>query len=204
MDPTIALHPVRDFAASPHLDEATVLLAAAPLDAIGYGFTSSAYVIGADGEAQMVDRIAARANGIPVAATCAAAVDGLRRLGVERLAVVNPPWFDDELNSLGTAYFSDQGFDVVFSSQAKLPSGQREIEPADLYEFVRGHWPKAADGLFIGGNGLRAVGVIDALEADLDRPVLTANQALFWRLLGLAGKTQAVTGYGRLFELQGE
>ncbi|WP_214369824.1 hypothetical protein [Pseudonocardia sp. H11422] len=32
-----------------------------------------------------------------------------------------------------------------------------------------------AEAVTIGGNGLRAVGAIDALEAELDRPVLTAK-----------------------------
>src|SRR5919206_4977659 len=51
MDPTIPLAPVRAFAEPPHVDNAAELLAAAPLDAIAYGFTSSAYVIGVEGEA---------------------------------------------------------------------------------------------------------------------------------------------------------
>src|SRR5215210_6871903 len=51
MDPTIPLAPVRAFAEPPLVDDAAELLAAAPIDAIGYGFTSSAYVIGVEGEA---------------------------------------------------------------------------------------------------------------------------------------------------------
>src|SRR5919107_2546964 len=46
MDPTIPLVPVRAFAEPPHLDKAAELLAAPPLNAIAYGFTSPAYVIG--------------------------------------------------------------------------------------------------------------------------------------------------------------
>src|SRR5688500_16224722 len=46
MDPTIPLAPVRAFAEPPHVDDAVELLAAAPVQAIAFGFTSSAYVIG--------------------------------------------------------------------------------------------------------------------------------------------------------------
>jgi maleate isomerase len=59
--------------------------------------------------------------------------------------------------------------------------------------------PDSAEAVVVGGNGFRAVGVIDALEEALGRPVLTANQALLWRLLGLAGSGAQVSGYGRLF-----
>ena len=65
---------------------------------------------------------------------------------------------------------------------------------------MREHVPAEADAVYIGGNGLRAVGIIQALEEDLRTPVLTANQALRWHLLRLAGTHTPVSDYGRLFE----
>jgi maleate isomerase len=47
MDPTIRSGPVRPFADPPHVDDAVTLLAAAPVQTIAFGFTSSAYVLGA-------------------------------------------------------------------------------------------------------------------------------------------------------------
>jgi maleate isomerase len=200
VDPTIPLPPVRALAEPPHVDEAAELLAAAPLDAIGYGFTSSAYVIGAEGESAMLSRLGKRTRNIPLTATCSAAVLALRALGVERLTLVHPPWFDEELDAMGAAYFRGQGFDVVSSGPAGLPSDQQQVEPSSLYDWVRQQTPVAADGVFIGGNGFRAVGVIGALEPALGHPVVTANQALFWALLGLSDANHEVAGYGRLFE----
>jgi maleate isomerase len=201
MEPTIPISEVRSFADPPQIDDAAELLAAAPIDAIGCGFTASAYALGADGEAAMLARLEARSGEIPVTATASAAAAALRRIGVDRVALVHPPWFDTELSLLGGAYFEGHGFEVVISASAELPSEQRLIEPAALFEWVRANTPDAADGVFIGGNGFRSVGVIQALEADLGRPVVTANQALLWRLLGLAGSGAVVKGYGRLLEL---
>jgi maleate isomerase len=198
MDPTIPLAPVRTFAEPPHVDDAVELLAAAALNAIAFGFTSSAYVIGHDGEAAMIRRLSERSRGIPVVATCAAATEGMRALGVERLALFSPPWFDSELDDLGAAYFESQGFQVVHHGPCGLPSDQHGIRPADLYDWVREHVPEGADGVFIGGNGFRAVGVIESLERELGRPVLTANQALFWDALRAGGMRVPVRGYGRL------
>jgi maleate isomerase len=59
--------------------------------------------------------------------------------------------------------------------------------------------PDEAQGVFIGGNGFRAAGAIDALEHAIGRPVLTSNQVLLWSLLACAEATFEVTGYGRLF-----
>jgi maleate isomerase len=199
MDPTIPLAPVRAFAGPPHLDQAVELLAAAPVHAIGFAFTSSAYVIGHAEEEAMIGRLAERSRGIPVVATGAAAVEGLRALGVGRMALMSPPWFDAELDDLGAAYFESQGFEVAYHAPSGLPSDQHSVEPAELHEWVRDHVPDDADGVFIGGNGFRAVGTIERLERDLGRPVLTANQVLFWAALRAAGADVAVSGYGRIF-----
>jgi maleate isomerase len=202
MDPTIPLAPVKAFAESPHLDEAAELLAAAPVDAIAYGFTSSAYVIGAGAETEMIRRLEGRTRGIPVVAPCAAVVEALGTLGVSRIAQVDPPWFDDELNRLGRGYYEAAGFDVVYSAPCGLPSSQTDIRPGELYDWVSEHTPGDADAVVIGGNGFRAVGVIAPLEERLGRPVITANQALFWAALRAAsGDPGAITDYGRLFKL---
>jgi maleate isomerase len=200
MDPTIPLQPVRAFAEPPDLDDAAELLAAAPLRAIAYGFTSSAYVIGAEGESEMIARLEGRTRGIPVVAPCNAAVDGLRQLGASRISLVDPPWFDEELSALGRRYYEEAGFEVLSSGPCGLPSDQAEIRPDDLHEWMGRETPPNAEAIVIGGNGFRAVGVIDPLEKDLGRPVLTANQALFWAALRAAGGDPGtVTGYGRLF-----
>jgi maleate isomerase len=199
MDPTIALEPVRAFADPPLVDDAAKLLAAAPLHAIGFAFTSSSYVRGAADDADLRARLEARTRGIPVAICAASAVLALRAVGATRVALVDPPWFSAELSALGAAYFRSQGFDVISAAPAGLPSEQRAIHPGQLYEWVRGHVSPEAKAVFIGGNGFRAVGVIEALEEDLRVPVLTANQVLCWHLLRLAGTRAPVVHYGRLF-----
>ena len=203
MDPTIPLAPVRAFAEPPHVDDAIELLAAAPLHAIGFGFTSSAYVLGAAAEEDMLERLRARAGGLPVVSPTAAAVTALRGFGVQRVALVDPPWFDTELNGLGRDYFRAARFDVVFAAPARLPSDQRKTTPGDLFEWVRKNVPTTAEAVTIGGNGFRSVGAIDALEAELRRPVLTANQVLLWAALRAAAADSAIVeGYGRLFGTQ--
>jgi len=204
MDPTIAIAPVRAFAEPPFVDDAAALLAASPLQAIAFANTGACYAIGFEGEAAMIARLATRTRGIPVLSTARASVEALRVLGASRIAIVNPPWFDAELDDLGRRYYTSAGFDVAYSSPCGLPSDQMKITPGDLYEWVRGHVPADADAVVIGGNGLRAVGTIAALEEDLRRAVLTANQVLLWAALRVAGgDARSVMGYGRVFESPG-
>ncbi len=142
-----------------------------------------------------------RSAGIPVVATCASAVEGLRKLNVRRLALFDPPWFDAELNRLGAEYFSSQGIDVVLHKSCALPSNQRSINPAELHGWIMRHTPDNAEAVFIGGNGFRSVGIIATLEQDLHRPVLTANASLLWGLLHAAGTAARPDNYGVLFTL---
>jgi maleate isomerase len=200
MDPTIALEAVRGMARPPGVDAAVELLALAPLDVIGFGFTSSSYVIGRDGELEMCARLGDRAGGLPIVASGQAMVDAAVSLGAQRVFVVSPPWFDAELTELGAQYFASGGFEVVAAAAADLPSDQRAIAPAALHAWVIANTPAEADAVVIGGNGFRAVGVIEALEQDLGRPVIAANQALLWACVTQIGSSAHVVGYGRLFD----
>jgi maleate isomerase len=182
------------------LDEAAKLLADS-IDAVGHASTTSAYAVGFDQEAEMVWRLSA-SLGVPVAATCASAVLGLRALAVQRVALVGAPWFDAELNDLGAAYFRSQGFDVVSSASAELSPEPDRISSADVVAWTACHVSDDAEAVFIGGNGFRAVAAIEQLEASIRRPVLTSNQVLLWNLLARVGASFEINGFGQLFAHQ--
>jgi maleate isomerase len=190
---------LRALATSPRLDEAAETLGHGSLDAIAYASTSTAYAIGFDRETDLASRLSGRV-GLPAVAPCASAVLALRVLGADRIALVHPPWFDAEENQRGTAYFESQGFDVVFSESAALPDDPSLIESPAVFEWTSRNVSSDAEAVVIGGTGFRAAGAIAALEAALDRPVLSANQVLLWNVLAEAGAAVQVDGYGRLFE----
>ena len=183
---------------APLLDRAAGQLVTGPVDVIGYASTTSAYTIGFDAERAMVSRLS-QLTGCLVAATCASAVRALRVLQVERVALVGAPWFAPQFNELGAAYFASQGFDVVSSTSAGLSQDPGAVEAAAVCEWISQHVADAAEAVFVGGNGFRAAGAIEALETAIGRPVLTSNQVLLWQLLAQANDAFEISGYGRLF-----
>jgi maleate isomerase len=206
----VLLVDARTFADPPHPDDATTLLAALPMQAIVFAFTTTSYILGQRGEQALKARLESRSNGIPVVLPCPAAVAAFRTLGVRRIAVIHPPWFTDDEQQLGITYFQNQGFDVVYARQMRLrglsiakPTDPlrkfTELYPAELYAFARTEVPAAAEAVLFSGNGFRAIGMIAVLEEDLGRPVLTANQVAFWYALRQAGVREPVNGYGRVF-----
>ena len=52
--------------------------------------------------------------------------------------------------------------------------------------------------MLISGTGLPTVGVLERLERELGKPVISSNQACLWRALRLAGVSEPVPGFGRL------
>jgi maleate isomerase len=209
----VAIHvsrvPFRDvetFADPPGVDNATDLLAKLPLQGIVFGFTAGSYLLGADGEHALVARLEQRSNGIPVTMPCAAVVAGFRALGARRLGLFHPPWYTDDWDQRGVDYFQSQGFEVMQSIhwtpryEVPHPNLGQTVNPMDMYEWVRKNARPDVDGVFIGGNGWRTIGVIAALEEDLGRPVLTADSAAFWYALRRGGVGAEVDDYGQLFK----
>ena len=172
------------------------------VDVIGYASTSTGYAIGFDAETAMVERLSERWN-LPAVGSSLSAVAALKSFAVERIAVVHPAWFDDELNDLGAAYFRSQGLAVVEAVSADLPNDPSRIEPGAVAEWISRHVSDDAEAVFIGGSGFRACRAIEALEEKLGRPVVASNQALFWSILAVAHTGIAVDGYGRLFGRDG-
>ena len=196
MDPTIALEPVRAFADPPLVDDAAELLAAAPLHAIGFAFTSSSYVRGAADDEILRRRLEARTHGIPVAISSVSAVLGLRTLGARRIALVDPPWFS--LTALGVNYFTGQ------DSRSLTP-------PRRGTQRATGDQPRTAlrvDPRARAGRGRRGLHRRQRLARGRYHPGAGGRSAhprahrqpgLLWHLR-LAGTHAPVTGYGRLFD----
>lgn len=139
-------------------------------------------------------------------------VAALRAMGVRQPMVVFPPWFADSAVAAGEVYLKLYGFEPAICLRHVPEDRWHAIRPEDLYasfmhtqqrtdllyQQIVDQCPADADGVLIVGTGFRCVGIIDALETDLGRPVVTANQASLWRCLSLARVDQPVKGYGRL------
>src|SRR5262249_29125704 len=189
----------RLFADPSRLDSAVELLAAVTPDSIMYAFTSSSYFLGTAGDEALRTRLERLAAGIPVILAAEAASAALHVVNARRVAVIHPPWFSEETNDRGRAYFQGQGFAVV-SCARLLPLREfQEVAPAEVHRWVATTVPKEAEAVLIAGNGMRAVGVISALEDTLSRPVLSANQVTFWGALKRVEKPPQVSEFGRLF-----
>lgn len=187
--------------------------AAMRLTSVVIGHSSSS-ILGGDGwdEAVVTALAAELAPGVAVSTNGLDSLAAMAEMGVSRPFLVLPPWFGDAMLPEAVRYYTARGHAPAahlrydpgrkwrdLPPSALYPEGmgfEQEIEP--LYRQIRAACPNDADGVFIAGTGFRCVGILEALERDLGRPVLSANQVSVWRGLRAAGLRAGVEGYGTL------
>ena len=166
-------------------------------DAVGYGCTSAATLIGEDGVAAA---LGLAHPGTPTSNPITAAVAAFRSLGSRRVAVVTP--YTADVTGPVVELFERQGLEVTafgsFLEASDLVVAR--ISEESIAEGVRHIVGQAAcDAVFISCTSLRAFGIAENLEAELGVPVVSSNLALFWHLLRLAGINDNLDGLGRLY-----
>ena len=167
------------------------------LDAIGYGCTSGATIIGEDRVAEIFEGIH---SGVPSTNPLTAAKAALTALGVRRLGLVTP--YSPEVTEAMQARFIAAGIEVTvvgsFYEESDFVVGKIDAQSI-LDAALKVGRSADVDGVFISCTSLRAASIIDAAETALDKPVTASNHALAWHLLRRAGINDTRTGAGRLF-----
>lgn len=179
-------------------DAVSLIIPEGRLDAVAYSCTSGTVVIGYEAIAASIHSVR---PGIPVATPITAGLEGLGRFEARKIAVLTP--YIDDVNGPIVRYIEDSGLDVVALTSFLVADDNVMacIPPQAIYEAAIEADRPEADALFISCTALRAVDVVERIEQALGKPVITANQALYWQALRATGYHDPVEGYGRLLRL---
>jgi len=190
-----------DMAQSPEVERCTEGLATAPVQVICFGGTSASFLHGPDWDRSLRARMAKASGAIPVTTTSTASVRALRTFGAHRIVFVGP--YLDDVTERGRQFFEASGFKVLNAVGMGLDHDRTigRVTLEEVYHLARRSDHPDAEAVFISCTGLKTIGVLAALEQDLGKPVVSANQASFWDCLRRAGIADRITGYGRLFDL---
>jgi|TARA_B100001971_G_scaffold52172_2_gene47265 maleate isomerase len=169
------------------------------LDAIGYGCTSAATLIG---EAGIEAALNSAHPGVPCTNPITAAVAAFAALGVSRIGVVTP--YTADVTDRIVRHLESAGLEVVSVGSFLEPDDHvvariTEGAVADGAAIVAG--ADGCEGVFVSCTSLRTFGVLADLEKRLAKPVVSSNLAFTWHLLRLAGVDDQVPGLGRLFNV---
>jgi maleate cis-trans isomerase len=177
------------------LPAAARVLAEVKPDFATLSHTAVSYVNGFANEPALLDRLAGLAGTRAVTAAWAVR-EALRHLGVRRLAIGTP--YSDAIGVAGHAYWQAAGFEIVSRRQlAGVVNIYVETEER-AYALGREADAPEAEAVLVSGTGLPTSGIVERLERDLGKPVVTSQCATLWFALRAMNVKDPIRGYGRL------
>ena len=164
-------------------------------DAMAFACTSASVVIG---DQAIIDRIHKTAQGVYATTIITAVINALKALQLKKISLVTP--YVDDINRLEMEYLTERGFQVLDVKGLGITEDMRIacVSPDKIYRFVKSADISQSDGLFISCGNFRSSTIIEVLERDLKKPVITSNQAMIWDMLSHLQIRGPVLGYGEL------
>ncbi|MFD8213004.1 aspartate/glutamate racemase family protein [Streptomyces sp. NPDC059697] len=167
-------------------------------EAVVWACTSGSFVYGWEGAHEQV-RALARAAGLPASSTSFAFAHAVREIGARRVAIAAT--YPQDVADLFAAFLREAGVEVV-SSRASGIITAAEVGTwgeAEVLELARAGDHPDADAVLVPDTALHTAAHLPALEKDLSKPVLTANQVTVWEALRLADRKVNAPTLGTLF-----
>lgn len=204
--PHISFHAARIFldvttqeslrAMNAEVRQAAKLLATLSPDAVAYACTAGSFIDGSDATRGLLEEMRGIVN-CPVVATSTAMGEALRHLGVTRMGLASP--YPEDVTDAERRFLIESGFEVV--SCAYLGRSGAGIHPTTFEEIMalaRDVDRPEAQAIFVSCTDLRALEIVDHIERELRKPVLTSNQVTLWGILRALKIPASLRGFGRL------
>lgn len=171
-------------------------LAKADVRAICFACTSASFLNGPGSDAAIARRVT-EASGVPSITTSTAVLQALAALGARSVSVATP--YVDWVVEAETAFLEAAGIRVCAISGMGLERGAdiNRVPLDTVMDAATAIDRPDADVVFLSCTDMTAIQAIAGLEARLDKPVITSNQASFWALCALADVTPPA-GWGHL------
>jgi len=159
------------------------LLATARVDAIAYACTAGSFL----GDSDKIIRVIERESGVPAVTMSKAVVEAMRVLGVKRVAVGTP--YVAFVNEQERKFLQDAGFEVTriigldlgktYEERLMIARQKEQV----TYELAKKVDSPGAEGVLISCGALASIGVLERLETELGKPVVSSSVAIFWATL---------------------
>jgi maleate isomerase len=199
------------------ISRAVTMLSHARVHALAFACTSGS-LFGGLGYDQKIIQMMKKYTDRPCTTTSTAVVEALKVMGMKRVCVGTP--YSAWINPLEQKFLEDSGFvvvnirsimedvkelfgDITDETGAELSFLVNAIPPQRVYEFATSKLYRTdCDGIFLSCMGLPTLGIIDVLEKDLGKPVVSSNQVTLWKLLKMAGveTRESMRYFGSLFQ----
>jgi maleate isomerase len=180
-----------------NLERATREIARARVDVVCYGCSSATFYEGHGWDQKLIG-IMSEIAGVPALTASTAMLEAFRVLNIRRLSVATP--YPEDINERLRLFLTSHGLDVirVEGLQQKDLWDHARVSREIIYNLARRVNGPEAEGVFISCTQLRAADIVEELEQDIQKPVITANQCSLWMSLRKVAVFDPLPGLGRL------
>lgn len=175
------------------IPDAIIRVKEAKPDVIIFGCTSGSLLEGPEWNEAIIQRMR-RIAGVPCTTTSSAVVEALKVMQLTRIAVGTP--YPDAVNQKLIEYLSATG--ICVTRMVSIPYEQAQSGSA-ARRLVKSLDGPDIDGIFISCTDFRTMHILDRLEREVRKPIISSNQASFWFCLKLGGLKEEIKGFGSLF-----
>jgi maleate isomerase len=184
----------------PRITHAAELLADSKCDIVVLQCTGASMSGGVDMERHVIAELE-KAIGRPALSAASALNAAFAALGAKRLVFISETKQDEHDQKL--RYLREAGYDIVADRAASLAGTDAycSTPPKFWFDLAKSLRNDAAEAYFLSCANIRSIDVIEELEAELARPVVTSNQAAIWCSLRTVNIRDRVPGLGKLLTL---
>lgn len=197
-DGGVTLADVLDVAEGRQFAQLAADLATVRPQALAWMCTSGSFSRGAAWDAELCRMLSEHGNCVATT-TSTALVSALQSLGVRRVGLATP--YEPPVMQRLVDYLAEHGIAAVSCVGLGLVKDWEinTLTPMALASLVREADSPEAEAIFLSDTCLVLSPIAEALEADLGKPVFSANMVTMWHALRLAGIQDALPGCGSLF-----
>lgn len=172
-------------------------LASADVDVVILGATAPSFLKGLGYDREITTRLE-KASGKKSSTASTALLEALRHLGIERLALGAA--YDDKVNGIARSFLEANGFQVVNDKGLGLVDNLTvgRLDASTALDLARAIDTPDAQAIVLACTNWKSMQVLEQIEEELGKPVLSTTQVCIWAALRMMNETQAITGYGRL------
>jgi maleate isomerase len=164
-------------------------------DVIAFGCTSGSLIEGIRYDKEIIKKIEST-TGIRGTTTSTAVIAALKEMGIRNVCVATP--YPDWLNEKTKEFLEGNGFNVLVIKGLKNVGRHSNERPERTYRLAREAYETNADGVFISCTALRTIEILEELEEDIGKPVVSSTQATLWMMMRMVGIKKQIPHFGKL------
>ena len=147
----------------------------------------------------IIEKMREKNGNLPTTTSSTSVIDAVKKMGIKKVSLAMP--YLEDVAMTAVKFFEDNGLQIIKYKWLGLPTSEKrmqDVSKGEVYHLAKDVDDAQSEAVIISCVELNAIDVIEPLEHDLLKPVITSNQATIWNLLRMAGVNEKIQGFGQL------